>query len=98
MIDVHIMDVNTAPMGTTIKRTYNLSGEAVAQVRDLAHRSSPGTSQDRIVERAIERLYREAREHEETARWARASEDREFQAEMKALAGTYRDLESWPAE
>jgi hypothetical protein len=85
-------------MGTRTKRTYNLSLEAVAHVRDLADRSDPGTSQDGIVEMAIDRLYRDVREHEETARWARASEDPAFKAEMKGLELLYRDLESWPAE
>jgi hypothetical protein len=85
-------------MGTRTKRTYNLSPEAVAHVRDLAGRAGPARSQDGIVEMAIERLYREVREHEESAQWARASEDPAFQAEMKELTATYRDLDSWPAE
>jgi hypothetical protein len=85
-------------MGTRTKRTYNLSLEAVAHVRDLADRSGSGTSQDGIVEMAIDRLYRDVREHEETGQWARASEDPAFKDEMKALEVTYGDMESWPAE
>jgi len=85
-------------MGTKTKRTYNLSVEAVAHVRDLAAKSQAGTSQDGIVELAIERLYRERREHEEAAQWARAREDPAFMAELKDIERTYRDLESWPIE
>ncbi len=85
-------------MGTRTKRTYNLSPEAVAHVRDLANQKGSSISQDGIVEMAIDRLYREVREREEATLWARASEDPAFQAEMKDLTATYRDLESWPAE
>jgi hypothetical protein len=85
-------------MGTRTKRTYNLSLEAVAHVRELAEQGSPGTSQDRIVEVAIDRLYREAREHIEAAQWTRAGEDPAFRSEMLGLAADYRDRESWPAE
>jgi hypothetical protein len=85
-------------MGTKMKRTYNLSTEAVAHVRDLAAKGDAGTSQDGIVELAIERLYRERREHEEAVQWARASEDPAFTAEMNEVERTYRDLESWPTE
>ena len=83
-------------MSTKTKRTYNLSPDAVAQVRDLASRSGPWTSQDGIVEMAIEQLYRDVREKEEAALWARSNEDQEFQAEMKDLAVGYRDLDAWP--
>ena len=83
-------------MGTRVKRTYNLSPEAVAQVKDLASRSTSGASQDRIVEEAIESLYRDAQAHEEAAGWARASEDPAFRAEMGRLSDAYRDRESWP--
>jgi hypothetical protein len=54
--------------------------------------------QEGVVELAIERLYRERREHDETAQWARASEDPAFIEDMKGVDRTYRDLESWPAE
>ncbi len=85
-------------MGTRTKRTYNLSLEAVAHVRDLAEQGGPGTSQDRIVEVAIDRLYREASEHVEQAQWTRAREDPAFRSEMRELAAVYADRESWPTE
>jgi hypothetical protein len=87
-------------MNAKTKRTYNLSVETVAHVRDLASRGGDlRRSQDGIVEMAVEQLYREVRDKEEAALWARASEDSEFQAEMKSLSLAYRDrdLEAWPA-
>jgi hypothetical protein len=80
-----------------MKRTYNLSVETVAHVRDLAGREGSATSQDGVVELAIERLYRDVRDQEEAALWSRAAEDPEFRAEVKAIAEVYRDRETWPA-
>ena len=84
-------------MSTKIKRTYNLSSEAVAHVRDLAGRMGTTTSQDGVVEYAIERLYRDVRDQEEAALWARAADDPEFRSEMQVIATVYGDLESWPS-
>ena len=84
-------------MGTRVKRTYNLSPEAVTHVRDLATGMGQGMSQDGIVEQAIESLYRSAQAHEEAHLWARASEDPSFQDEMSKLSAAYRDKERWPA-
>jgi hypothetical protein len=84
-------------MSTKTKRTYNLSPEAVAHVRDLAGRMGAGTSQDSVVEYAIERLFREVRDQEEAALWARAADDSDFRSEMQAIATVYGDLESWPS-
>lgn len=84
-------------MSTKTKRTYNLSTEAVAHVRELAGRAGSATSQDGVVEYAIERLYRDIRDQEEAAVWSRAAEDPEFRAEMRAIATEYGDLDRWPA-
>jgi hypothetical protein len=81
---------------TKMKRTYNLSIETVAHVRDLAVRMGSVTSQDGVVELAIERLYREVRDREEEALWARAAGDADFRAEMGEIADAYSDSESWP--
>lgn len=85
-------------MSTKTKRTYNLSTAAIEHVRDLATRGDVATSQDGIVEIAIERFYREVRDQEEAALWARAATDTAFQAEMRTLAAEFRDLEAWPSE
>ncbi len=84
-------------MPAKTKRTYNLSVEVVTHVRDLAGLMGTTVSQDRVVELAVERLYREIREREEAAAWATASEDPEFRSEMRAIAAAYGDQESWPA-
>jgi len=83
-------------MSTKTKRTYNLSTKAVAHVRELAGRPGSATSQDGVVEFAIERLYRDIRDQEEAAVWSRAADDPEFRAETRALATAYGDLDSWP--
>ena len=84
-------------MSTRTKRTYNLSAEAVALGRDLCGRPGSAARQERVVELAIDPLYRDIRDQEEAALWSRAAEDPEFRAEMRAIATAYADLESWPA-
>ena len=84
-------------MPARMKRTYNLSVEVVTQVRDLAGLMGATMSQDRVVELAVERLYRELREREEAVAWASAAADPEFRSEMRDIAAAYGDRESWPA-
>ena len=79
------------------KRTYNLSETAVARVRELADRYEAAPSQDKVVELAIERLYRDVRDREEAEAWAEASEDPEFRAETERIARDLDDRDSWPA-
>jgi hypothetical protein len=84
-------------MKPKVKRTYNLNVEVVTHVRDLAGLMGTTMSQDRVVELAVERLYREIREREEAAAWASAAEDPEFRSEMRDIAEAYGDRDSWPA-
>lgn len=84
-------------MPSKVKRTYTLSVEVVTHVRDLAGLMGANMSQDRVVELAVERLYREIREREEAAAWASASEDPEFRSEMRDIAAAYVGRESRPA-
>jgi hypothetical protein len=84
-------------MPVKVKRTYNLSVEVVTHVRDLAGLMGATMSQDRVVELAVERLYRDIRDREEAAAWAGAAEDPEFRAEMRGIAAAYGDRDSWPA-
>jgi hypothetical protein len=83
-------------MATRTKRTYNLSETTVHRVRELAGRPSVASTQDGVVEVAVERLYLSVLEEQEAAAWDAAREDLEFQVEMKALARDY-DSEDWPA-
>ena len=95
-IDTYLRRVDNTHMTAKTKRTYNLSEETIARVRDLAGRDGAASSQDGVVEMAVERLYRDVRDQEEAGLWARASEDPDFRAEMKAIAVEYGDLETWP--
>lgn len=83
-------------MPQRVKRTYNLNVETVSHVRELAARYGEGRSQDSVVELAVERLYREAQEREEAARWAAAADDPAFRTEMADIAAGLGDSESWP--
>ena len=95
VIDTSITGVDTARMAIKAKRTYNLNPEAVAQVRDLAARLGIVTSQDGVVELAIERLYREVQDKDEAALWSKAADDPEFRSEMRAIATTYGDRDAF---
>jgi hypothetical protein len=85
-------------MSTKTKRTYNLSPEAVAHVRDLAARGDLAPSQDGVVELAIEQLYREVRDRDDAARWSIAARDEDFMHEMRTLAAELDGPAGWPAE
>ena len=94
--EIDEMGANLGPMSTKTKRTYNLGPETVEHVRELAMRFGAATSQDRVVEMAIERLYREHLDRLEAERWAEAADDPEFRSEMDSIARSYGDHESWP--
>ena len=83
-------------MPTRTKRTYNLPVQTVHRVRELAARPELESSQDRIVELAIDELYRSVRDREEAASWGRAAVDPEFQAEMRQVDADLRPHERWP--
>ena len=83
-------------MTTKTKRTYNLNAETIARVRELARRPDTASSQDGVVELAVERLYQDVRDKEEARLWANAADDAEFRSEMRTIATHYRDRESWP--
>lgn len=78
------------------KRTYNLSATTLRQVRELAAEYGLASSQDAVVELAVDQLYREAVEREESARWTDAATDPEFRREATGLADLYADVERWP--
>ena len=97
-IDTSNGRVKIASMSTKTKRTYNLSAEAVAHVRDLAARGDLAPSQDAVVEMAIDQLYRGVRDREDAARWATAANDGTFRQEMRALAAELDGPAGWPVE
>jgi predicted transcriptional regulator len=82
-------------MPARTKRTYSLRPETVARVRELAARY--GSSQDAVVDRAIDELERGRRDEDETEAWARAAEDPEFRRESAEVAATFDEADRWPA-
>jgi hypothetical protein len=82
-------------MANRTKRTYSLRPETVSRVRDLATRY--GTSQDALVDTAVERLDRTLREEEETSAWASAAADPDFIAEARQVAAVLDEPDRWPA-
>lgn len=67
-----------------MKRTYNLSEQAVATVRRAVESGSAPT-QDAFVESAITLLARRKEEEREALLWQNARHDPEFAAEMEVL-------------
>ena len=59
--------------------------------------ASVGSSQDAVVETAVERLYDQVRADEDARRWAEAAEDRDFRTEMAAIARELDEPDRWPA-
>jgi hypothetical protein len=79
---------------TRVKRTYSLREETVARVRELAARY--GTSQDALVDAAVERLDRAARDEAESAAWAAAADDAAFAAEVRGISEAFDEPGRWP--
>ena len=84
-------------MAARTKRTFNLTVDALRRVRELAESGYAASSQDGVVEAAVELLYLQHRAQEEAKSWARAAADPEFGNESRDIANAYRDLEDWPA-
>lgn len=77
------------------KRTYSLRPETVRRVRELAARY--GSSQDAVVDRAVEEFERGRRDEDEAQAWARAAEDPDFRRESAEIADAYDEPDRWPA-
>jgi predicted transcriptional regulator len=82
-------------MANRTKRTYRLRTETVTRVRELAARY--GTSQDALVDTAIDRLAREARHEDEARAWESATNDPAFNAESDQLRDIFDRPDHWPA-
>jgi hypothetical protein len=82
-------------MAPRTKRTYSLRAETVLRVRELAARY--GSSQDAVVDRAVEELERGRRDEDEAKAWARAAEDPDFRRESAEIAAAYDEPDHWPA-
>ena len=82
-----------------VKRTYNLAPATVRRVREMAERYHLATSQDAVVELAVDELGRRLLEAQEADAWAAAASDPLFVVEVEETEGAYRaaDRETWPA-
>ena len=82
-------------MTARTKRTYSLRPSTVSRVRELAARY--GSSQDAVVDRAVEELDRAVREEAEAGRWAEAAKDPDFTSEVAQIADSFDEPNRWPA-
>jgi predicted transcriptional regulator len=85
-------------MASRVKRTYNLAPATVRRVRDMAERYRVASSQDAVIELAVDELERRLRETAEAQAWEAAASDPEFVAEVQEMEAAYRsaDRETWP--
>jgi predicted transcriptional regulator len=85
-------------MASRVKRTYNLAPATVRRVRDMAERYRVASSQDAVIELAVDELERRLRETAEAEAWEAAASDPEFVAELREMEAAYRsaDRETWP--
>jgi hypothetical protein len=83
-------------MASRSKRTYSLRPETIRRVRELAERGY-ASSQDAVVDAAVERLHRELAEVDEANAWAAAAHDPEFRREMEGIAASFDEPGRWPA-
>jgi hypothetical protein len=81
------------------KRTYNLKAETVRRVREMAEKYGVATSQDAVVELAVDELERRLRDEREAAAWEAAASDPAFRGESDGVGSAYTvaDRETWPA-
>ena len=80
------------------KRTYNLPERTVVAVKELAATYGVATTQDGVIELAVDELARRLRDDAEAERWEQAAVDPAFRAESADLATSYEaaDGETWP--
>jgi hypothetical protein len=85
-------------MSSKVKRTYNLAPATVRRVRELTENYAVASSQDAVIELAVDELDRRLRDAREAEAWAAAAADPDFQSEVADIAAAYEsaDTETWP--
>lgn len=85
-------------MTSRVKRTYNLAPATVRRVREMAERYGVASSQDGVIELAVDELERRLQDERESATWEEAASDPSFRAEVDELEAAFRtaDRETWP--
>ncbi|MEO5986931.1 MAG: hypothetical protein ABIW50_07600 [Candidatus Limnocylindria bacterium] len=86
-------------MNQRVKRTYNLAPGTVRRVREMSEQYGVASSQDAVIELAVDELERRLRDAREADAWATAAADPSFAAEVDELEEAYRpaDRETWPS-
>lgn len=84
-------------MNARMKRTYNISPEAVATVKLLVDERHLAPSQDALVEQAIVEFARRVRDADDARLWQAAATDTEFEMEALEFDGEFApdDLRAW---
>ena len=97
-IDTHNRTWQAPHVATRIKRTYNLAPATVRRVRELAEEYAVASSQDAVIELAIDELDRRLRDARESEAWAAAATDPVLTAESAELDAAFgaADAETWP--
>jgi hypothetical protein len=82
---------------TKVRRTYNLSATVVAAVKRMVDEGKVAPTQDALVERALRRYARLVRDRAHAERWAQASLDPAFGAEIEDLLQEFEseDRAAW---
>lgn len=97
-IDTQDWTCDRATMSSRIKRTYNLAPETVQRVRELTESYGVASSQDAVIELAVDELDRRLRETRESEIWAALADDPQARGEAADLEAAYAtaDAETWP--
>ena len=85
-------------MSNRVKRTYNLSPDTVRRVREMTERYGVASTQDAVVELAVDELERRLRDELEATAWEQAAADPAFRAEVEEFETAFQtaDRETWP--
>lgn len=86
-----LTNVQFTMMSTKIKRTYNISREAVATVKRLVDERHLAPSQDVLVELAIAEYARRIRDVDDARLWQAAGNDAEFHAQTERRDTEFAD-------
>jgi hypothetical protein len=84
-------------VSTKTKRTYNISTEAVETVKRLVEEQHLASSQDALVEQAINELARRVQDAADARLWQEAAGDGEFQTEALQIDAEFAadDAQAW---
>ena len=84
-------------VSTKTKRTYNISPEAIETVKRLVEEQHLASSQDALVEHAINELARRVQDAADARVWQEAAADPEFQAESLQIDAelSLDDIHAW---